>query len=354
MLNKAASPVLEQLGDLTGALAAAFCRDEFRDGRAASTLAIYFSGVLGFSPDGHTFQRPTNYTSKLAALIYCVRLILLEATLLRHAYSYIGWPVRLASRQLEDLQSMRRRFLCWGCQAPMGELTLLSYGRSMSRSDGPTFQVRWSDDGTYISLADGCISMDQFQQLGRTVLKDASSSCRGLMYGLHSRVRIESVRDDMADNRAGYSFLEDARNGLKTAHFDLSERACLNLLDGLMSHRRWNIPAVNEYLDRERGFVQQLMLLMYMFGGQAPRSTELFGIELENGLSTSRGIYVHGGLVVFVTRHCKAQRTTNREFQIARYLAREASELLLIYLVYIRRFADRRVATSELLRFWSK
>lgn len=42
----------------------------------------------------------------------------------------------------------------------------------------------------------------------------------------------------MADNRAGYSFLEDARNGLKNAYFDLSERACLNPLDGLMSYGR--------------------------------------------------------------------------------------------------------------------
>ena len=182
VLNKEALPVLEQLGDLTGALAAAFCEEEFRDGRAASTLAIYFSGVLSLSPDGHTFQRSTNYTSKLAALIYCTRLVLLEATLPRHGHSYIGWPVRPGKGQLEDLQSVRRRFLRWGCQAPMGELlALLSYGRSISRSDGPTFRVRWSDDGAHISWADGRINMDQFRQLGKTVLKDAFSSCRHLI-----------------------------------------------------------------------------------------------------------------------------------------------------------------------------
>lgn len=160
------------------------------------------------------------------------------------------------------------------------------------------------------------------------------------MYGLRSSVRIEAILDDMAVNRAGYSFLSDARNGLQTAHLDLSKRACLNLLDGLMSHGRWNIPAVNEYLHRERELVRQFMLLMYTFGGQVPRSTEIFSIELENSLGTSRGIYVHGRSMVYVTRHTKARRTTNREFQIARYLPREASELLLIYFVYIRRFAE--------------
>ncbi len=355
--NRAVLPALEQLGDLIGLLAAAFCKEEFYDGRAASTLLVYFSGVLGFSPDGHTFQRPTNYTSKLSALIYCIRLVLLEATLPRRAHPYIGWLARTASKQLATLQSARRRFLCWGCQAPMGELlSLLSYGRSISRSDGPTFRVRWSDDGECVSWADGRLSMNQFRQLGRKVLEDASSGCTHLMYGLRSRVRIESVQDDMANTSAGYSFLGDARNRLETAYLDLSERACLNPLDGLMSHGLWNIPLVNEYLDRERGLVRQLMLLMYMFGGQAPRSTELFSIETENGPGTSRGIYVHGGSIVYVTRHTKARRATNREFQIARYLPREVSELLLSYLVYVRRFAEmlRRnclgyVASSRLL-----
>jgi hypothetical protein len=55
--------------------------EEYEDGKPSSTLLIYFSGILGISQDGSTFERAKNYTSKLSALIYCIRMIILEATL---------------------------------------------------------------------------------------------------------------------------------------------------------------------------------------------------------------------------------------------------------------------------------
>ncbi|KAK5109834.1 hypothetical protein LTR85_002039 [Meristemomyces frigidus] len=110
-------------------------------------------------------------------------------------------------------------------------------------------------------------------------------------------------------------------------------------MDGLMSRDRWNHDAVCRYLKAEADLLIQLMLLLYLQGGQAPRSTELFSIECENGPSTSRGIYVHAGAVVCVTRHHKARRWTNQEFQVARYLPKVASKLVATYLVYIRPFA---------------
>jgi hypothetical protein len=48
--------------------------EEHEDGRSSSTLLVYFSGDLRTSNDGLTFERPSNYTTKLSALIYCSRL----------------------------------------------------------------------------------------------------------------------------------------------------------------------------------------------------------------------------------------------------------------------------------------
>lgn len=45
--------------------------EEYKDGRSALTLLVYFSGVLGILIDGLTFKRPSNYTLKLSGLIYC-------------------------------------------------------------------------------------------------------------------------------------------------------------------------------------------------------------------------------------------------------------------------------------------
>jgi hypothetical protein len=128
------------------------CTEPFADSRATSTIIVYFSAVLGLGTSGSTFERARNYTPKLSALIYCIRLCFLEATLPRFAHPTIGWEARLSTGQLERLNKTRYAFMCHGCQAPIGELlSLRSYGRALSRTDSPSFRVHWSDNSETVS-----------------------------------------------------------------------------------------------------------------------------------------------------------------------------------------------------------
>ena len=78
-----------------------------------------------------------------------------------------------------------------------------------------------------------------------------------------------------------------------------------------MSGESWKSKAVRHYLDQNDKLLKQLGLILHLTRGQAPRSTELFSIECENGPTTSRGIYIHDGALCYVTRHSKSRRTTN-------------------------------------------
>jgi hypothetical protein len=80
--------------------------------------------------------------------------------------------------------------------------------------------------------------------------------------------------------------------------------------------------------------------MMDLHGGQAPRVTEFFSMLCWNGASSSRGLYLHGGSMLYITRHSKARKTTNQEFQVARYLPAKDSVALAIYLIYIRPLTD--------------
>lgn len=336
-----ATPREEKLADFIGKLSLYFCTEEFTDNRSSSAIVVYFSGILGFSPSGTTFERPKNYTSKISALVYCIRLCLLEATLPRFAHSSIGWKARPSSGNLKRLNRVRERFMCLSCQAPLGELlSLRSYGRAISRSDGPSFRVQWSDDSEKVKWDGGTLSMNRFRQLGHHAVQSATTLITRLMYGVRLTIRLDSIRDSISNVARGYSFVQDPVNGLAKAYLDLSASACLDPLDGLMKSERWNHSAVHRYLKEEADLLTQLMLVMYLRGGQAPRTTEFFSIECCNGPSTSRGIYVHAGAIVYVTRHAKARRLTNQEFQVARYLPPHESELLVQYLIYIRPFAE--------------
>jgi hypothetical protein len=69
--------------------------EDFVDGDCASTLIIFYAAVRGLSnTDAQEFLQPEKYTSFLAMLIYCLRLVLLESCLLRLPHNYIGLPAR--------------------------------------------------------------------------------------------------------------------------------------------------------------------------------------------------------------------------------------------------------------------
>ncbi|KAH6954076.1 hypothetical protein BKA56DRAFT_707193, partial [Ilyonectria sp. MPI-CAGE-AT-0026] len=62
-------PLIEEALELLFGLIMAFSTEEVMDGCPASTLLVYFSGVLGFSADLTGFLPARSYTSNLAALI---------------------------------------------------------------------------------------------------------------------------------------------------------------------------------------------------------------------------------------------------------------------------------------------
>jgi hypothetical protein len=314
--------------------------EEYEDGISSSTLLVYFSGILGISIDGSTFERPSNYTSKLSALIYCSRLLIIESTLSHFAHQYIEWPARPRHNQSEQLNRVRRAKMCLGSQAPMDEfLSLRNYGRAISRSDGPAFRVTWSQDADIVSWAGVYLSMDQFRKISHDTIDCATAVCRQMMYEWCPESDLTRIRDRLSNTALGYSFVTDPANGLGEAYLELSRRACLATVNGLMTDDDWDSVAVRHYLDRYDHLTRLLVLLVYFVGGQAPRGTELFALEHCNGASTSRGVCVHAGKMALISRHHKARRTTNSEFHVVRFLSKEPSKILYHYLVFIRPFA---------------
>jgi hypothetical protein len=331
----------DDLDDAVGKFSYHLCTEEFENGLSSSTAIVYFSGILRFTPDGSTFERPSRYTPKLSAMIYCIRLCVLERMLPRFSHPKICWPMRPQTGGLKRFARFRDRFMCHGCQSSTGELlSLRSYGRALSRADGPNFKVHWDESGDRVGWEGGTLSMDQLRNLGKKALERAQYSMDRLLYGTRPIISLEDLQDKMSVHRQGYPFVAEPANKLERSYLNRSTKACLHPADGLMSSDVWKMDAVHRYLKEWTSLLRNIMLMMYLRGGQAPRTTEFSSVECYNGPSTSRGIYIHGESIVYVTRHSKARRMTNQEFQVARYLPKEDSNLVATYLALIRPFAD--------------
>ncbi|KAL3587650.1 hypothetical protein FPOAC2_13547 [Fusarium poae] len=158
--------------------------EDFADGNSKSTMLVYFSATCGLtSPMGADFLRPAQFTGILSSLIYCTRLLIMESVLPRFSHDYVGLLQRPQYGQLEILNAVRKNKMCDGTLSPLGEFTsLAAYGQSLRRSEGPTIQFEWSDDGEEISW-DGCsrVTMDGFRTLTHSVIQAATGqSGRGI------------------------------------------------------------------------------------------------------------------------------------------------------------------------------
>ncbi|CEJ92613.1 hypothetical protein VHEMI08252 [[Torrubiella] hemipterigena] len=128
-------------------------KEEVHDGQANSTMIGFFSAICGLSlPDGKEYLRPAQFTTHLAGLIYCIRLVVIEATLPLREHKSIHLAARPSFGQLQLLQTIRQPYLCDGTMSSMGELlSLLAFGYAHRSAEGPSFIFEWSDDNETIS-----------------------------------------------------------------------------------------------------------------------------------------------------------------------------------------------------------
>ncbi|PWI64591.1 hypothetical protein PCL_09521 [Purpureocillium lilacinum] len=321
--------------------------EDFQDGKASSTLLVYFGAVCGLSlPEGAEFLRPGQYTTHLSGFIYCARLIMLESVLPRASHDYINIEARPPKGgHLEALQELRRSKMCDGTMSPLGELFgLLAFGTVLRQSDGPTFHFEWSDDGEVISWdGDHRLSMSAFRGLVQTLLQAATKLCRRLMYDWEPpKPDFKRIRDRLSASSTGYSFVTDPANGLADAYLEVLSRACRAPIDGLLQWNPggegcWDVKAVTKFIERHDELLKMLMLLFHLGSGQGSRISELLSIEHCNTPSRLRGIGFYAGYMFSTTRHHKARLATNNEFQVARFLPESIALVAYDYLVYIRR-----------------
>lgn len=332
----------DDLLELVFQLSIIFSTEEFLNAQPSSSLLVYFSGVLGFSLEGNNFLPAKLFTSYLSGLIYIQRLLFLEFALPFRPYHYLEIPHRPRLRQFDKLDSVRKKYMIVGAQSPLEEFqSLRSFGRIVARSDPPSYLLRWSDDGQTVYHGDIlCLTMQNFRKLPGHFLKKAEVLCNELMFNLNPEIDLARVKDEIVNTESGFSFRMHPANKLDKAYLDLSVEACGTHRGELFKNGNWDWKAIHSYRKKAEALEEMLAGGLYTSGGQVPRAPEILGLECQNGPCTERGIYVWNGSMIYLTRHHKAKRSTNREFNVVRFLPVRLGHVLYKVLVYIRPFLE--------------
>ncbi|KAM5528226.1 hypothetical protein FOXYSP1_19495 [Fusarium oxysporum f. sp. phaseoli] len=314
--------------------------ERFNEGRPSSTLLAFFSGILGFSQDCKHFLLARQFCPYLSGLIYIQRLILMERALPLREYRAIGIPRRPSVNQVDQLNSIRERYMIAGTQHPLAEMTSLrDFGRNIARTEPPSILFSWSDDGEIIRYGDFQLTMDKFRQIPDYFISRAEEICDKLMFDIRPDIDLAAMKDDLVNMSSGYSFVKHPANDLDKAYLDLLYSAYASRESKLSKDGRWKWKSMDLYLKQVTKLEEMLAGGLYTACGQTPRARDLFTLACESGPSTSCSISIWHGLMGYVLRHHKAKRQMGREFYVVRFLPSRLAYVMYNYLVYVRRFA---------------
>jgi hypothetical protein len=82
----------------------------------------------------------------------------------------------------------------------------------------------------------------------------------------------------------------------------------------------WQPQAVRRYLRQVEKFLELLLFLTHVTGGQPARGTKITTARYRNGYMQDRNIFVMDGQVVFISRYHKSQAMWDKPKVIPRFL----------------------------------
>ena len=261
----------------------------------------------------------------------------------------------LGQKPLDRLTTLVNRFMIRGSHSPIQYiLDLRAYGLTIARNSTSIGQIDWNKETIFYSSIS--FSMSNF----RGFIHGLLYSTRAILFdeilfrSITKSRRIplipwEKIYENPLDNSPYSNFLNNPQTNLGiprpqdwlfsrlSQHEDLLRRFQIP-----SSEFQWNKKRIETFFDSITLFLEKLLILVHISGGQPARGPELLSLQYSNTIKTGiRNIFYENGLICFVTYYHKGYSISGSPKIIHRYLPREIGELLVYYIWLIVPFLQR-------------
>jgi hypothetical protein len=320
--------------------------DHTLQGDHFESVVLSFLAVLGINEEpGGVFRGPLTYSPDLSKFIKMAQMLVVQRSVVAAEEDEVEHPSDM-------LDEMRERFMVRGSRTAFDwACRLRSYAKKVVSNTTSIGYIAWSEDGSSVTYKDTGFSMDALRKFVAVQVDRAQQELEGLLL-LHPdeardnvvpQVLLYRLQDNHSNEKKSWNFLQDQRNADQLQEGGdrwLLDRVLENdwLRDEMLaispeSQLQWKKKAVKAYFEKVDEFLERLLLLIHITGGQPPRGTELIGLQHSNSAQGQhRGIFVEEGLISTVTSYHKGYNITGSTKIIHRYLPKEVSELLVYYL----------------------
>ena len=252
------------------------------------------------------------------------------------------------SDPLATFLRVRNAWLVDGEPSPFNHIhKLLLYGMTTAKYAGKKDRVYWSKDKKKILFDGRPLCMDRFRGFIQSLISAAEEILsRDLLFGDGERVKsmdLSLLTDDVNIENIDYSFVCERNNGLQGGHNRMLARlAKSDALTRLVGAGADGWPpkpqGVQEYELAVKKFLEYMLILIHIAGGQPARGTEITSIRHANVMHASRNIFIMNGQVMVVTEYHKSQAVTDQPKVIPRFLPDRIGRLLVVYLADVLPF----------------
>jgi superfamily II DNA or RNA helicase len=303
---------------------------------------VHFLAVLGIDEENDRLRTGNEYSYRVAGLVYCFRVLALEALLpVEHRDSQ-------GPEEFESFLEQRKQFLADGSMSAMSTMiSLLAYGKYLAMNHGNTGSIFWEKNDRVMKLHGMRIVMDKVRSMVDRAIADAEDLLWDKLLWTEGSKRFEmdldALEDDMTFRKRGSYFVTNCQNRLssswesKTLTWMLASRRGRRLQkDG-----QWQFRRVREYLREVDKFRMLLLFCVHITGGQPARGPEVLSLRYKNGFLQDRNIFVLDGQVMTVTRYHKTQSQWDVPKVVPRFLPWRVGQLVCVYLTYVQPLMER-------------
>ena len=292
-----------------------------KDWLSQRSSLVHFSGILGFNMGDHRWKEAHEYTPTLAALLFCMRVLMLE-----HALPIADRDNPENFRREDPLMIFRRTRDYWlveGTPTPFNYLhKLLNYGRKSGQDGRGRTICRWTQHGQILHFGGRLIRMRKWKKMVHDLLTELEGCLSEKLLFRKDKtlpyMDLNAMIDDPERTEASHYFgkvyaggPEAARQRMLEALYESGE---INewieaLPNGKYDYRQ---DAINSYERQDKLFRQKLFVLMILTCGLAGRTAEMLALQYLNTMNGERDIYAEDGQIHLISSYHKLLALTNQ------------------------------------------
>ena len=316
---------------------------------------MHYLAVRGIDVEAEAFRPSFWYTSILAGVLWMARLIMLEVAVPLEAWPTLGLEGKATIPSIpQRVRTIREKHLVEGSYSAVSSiLAQLAMGKKYNRTHESPSNIHWSEDSQTIHYGGMPIPLAKVRTMGQQMVAQLGAMLQKLAFGIVlPTFPLGQLVDSMAWSsefrRTDYSFIDHSKNPPEIQvgyRFLFQEAQKPNPIWKLFYtssdsyEARWRSRVKQQYLVAEKRFLQALMVVFHIQGGQPARGPELGSVKASNSIYSAWNIYIINGRVCFITTYDKAQKRRGNSEYVVRCLPDAVSQLVVQYLVFVRPFA---------------